>query len=154
MLALSFHPPHRHSPTLSTNFYMKTKLILAFIPILASALHAEEAKYPPINPALLYWQAAAQLPKLSDAQAEEIRDMAIGKRAIDAAKFESLGLGPTQGLLRKAAASTAPCDWGLVLEDGPELLLPHLSKLREMANIAVVRGEALVAQGKTDEGLD
>jgi len=34
------------------------------------------------------------------------------------------------------------------------MLMPHLSKLREMANITAAQAEVLFAQGKTGEGLD
>jgi len=135
---------------------MKPKLILFALATasLLPALRAEESKYPPINPALLYWQAAAISPKLTDEQAGELRDTASGKKPIDPAKMEALKLGAAGRILRKAAESTAPCDWGLMREDGPGMLMPHLSKLREMANIATAQAEVLLAQGKTGEGLD
>ena len=126
--------------------------IAAFL--LMPALRAAETKSPPINPALLYWQAAAQLPKLSDQQETELRDMASGKQPADSAKIEGFGFGRAEKFLRRAAASPAPCDWGLVLEDGPAMAMPHLSKIREMANIAVAQGDALLREGKTAEGLD
>ena len=134
---------------------MKTNISLACATfLLLPTLRAEQIKYPPINPALLYWQAAAQLPKFSDEQVTEINEIAAGKRPADPAKIESLGLRSAEGLLRNAAASSAPCDWGLVREDGPEMKMPHLYKMKQMANIAVVLGEARLADGKTAEGLE
>ena len=94
------------------------------------------------------------LPKLTDEEAGELRDTASGKKPVDPAKLEALKLAGAERVLRKAAESTAPCDWGLMREDGPGMLMPHLSKLREMANIATAQAEALFAQGKTGEGLD
>ncbi len=127
---------------------------LAAASLLCASLRAEESKFPPINPALLYWQAAAVAPKLSDEQATELRDVATGKKPVDLARLQALGLGSTEHLLRRAAESTAPCDWGLLREDGPAMLMPHLSKMREMANMATAQAEGLFAQGKTAEGLE
>ena len=122
--------------------------------LLLPGLWAEEAQTPPINPALLYWQAAAVLPKLEDKQAQELRDMASGKLPVDSAQVEKLGLAPAEDLLRKAAASTAPCDWGISKEEGPGLVLPHLSKIMELARVAAVEAEAKLAQHKTQEGIE
>jgi hypothetical protein len=122
--------------------------------VLLPSLNAEEAKFPPINPALLYWQAAAMLPKLSEEQASEVNEMATGRKPVDAEKLGSYGFGSGSRLLRKAAASPAPCDWGLAFEDGPETVMPHLSKLREMALIATAHAEAKFAEGQTAQGID
>ena len=81
---------------------MKPKLILFALATasLLPALRAEESKYPPINPALLYWQAAAISPKLTDEQAGELRDTASGKKPIDPAKMEALKLGAAGRILQ------------------------------------------------------
>jgi hypothetical protein len=134
---------------------MKTTLILTTLAVLLQpALRAEDTTYPPINPALLYWQAAAMLPKLSDAQATELREIALGKQPADPAKLKALSVDSAAKILRRAAASPAPCDWGLLKEDGPEMLGPHISKIRELANLAIVEAEASLTQGKVAEGLD
>ncbi|EDY21197.1 hypothetical protein CfE428DRAFT_1490 [Chthoniobacter flavus Ellin428] len=114
---------------------------------------AEDSKT--INPALLYWQAAAKLPPLSNEQATELVEMATGQRAFDAAKGNDfLKSEATLRLLRKGAESTADCDWGLPTEDGPATLLPHLAKMRQMSSLAIVQAEALFAEGKVKEGID
>jgi hypothetical protein len=118
------------------------------------AVRAEDTTHPPINPALLYWQAAALLPKLSDAQATELREMALGKQPVDPETFRAAGGHSVANILHRAAASPAPCDWGLLEEDGPATPLPHLSKVRELANLAIVAAEIALAQGNVAEGLD
>jgi hypothetical protein len=114
-------------------------------------LQAAPPKPVAINPALLYWQAAAQLPKLSDEQAKELREIVQGKRPATPVKEEESSVSH---ILRAAATSTAQCDWGLMVEDGPAMVMPHLSKMREFANLAIVEGERALAQGKTAEGLE
>jgi len=136
---------------------MKTTLLILALGAfaLASTLRAEETTRPPINPALLYWQAAAVLPKLTDDQAKDLGAMASGKIPFDAAKAQGLLTSESSlRLMQKAANSTAPCDWGLPTEDGPEMALPHTSKMLEMASLAILGAETSFASGKTKEGLD
>ena len=130
--------------------------ILAIATLLPLVLLAEDAKYAPINPALLYWTAAANLPALNDQQSKEIYAVASGKLPVASAKTDisGIGLAGAEDLMSKAAASSAPCDWGLIWEDGPKMSVPHLSKMRQMAIIALGQGESSLAQGKTAEGLD
>jgi hypothetical protein len=134
---------------------MKTALILSTLAVLSQAsLRAEETRYSPINPALLYWQAAALLPTLNEEQAAELREMAAGKKPVDAATLKAVGVDSAAALLRRAAASTAPCNWGLLKEDGPATVMPHLSKIRELANLALVKAEGSLAENHLAEGLD
>ncbi|MEI9893518.1 MAG: hypothetical protein WDN28_06365 [Chthoniobacter sp.] len=133
---------------------MKTTLLtLAFATFtFAPGLRAEDAK--PTNPALLYWQAAAILPQLTPGQAKEVRDVAYGRKPFDAAAAATI-LSDSKSSLRlamKAANSPVPCDWGLPTEDGPFMALPHVSKLQEMASIAILQAETLFADGKVKEG--
>jgi len=123
--------------------------------LLTPKLRAEDFKYPPINPALLYWQAVAQLPQLTEDQANELRAMATGKDPFDAARAAKLPLDDgSMRSLRRAATSTAPCDWGLTIEDGPAMVMPHVSKMHQVASLAIVKAESLFAQGKVPEGID
>jgi len=138
---------------------MKSKLILSTtvaIFTLAACVIAEEAKYPPINPALIYWQAAAEMPDLKGEKSDLIRDIVSGKKPFDATKAEPIlaeSVGAL-GLFAKAADSTAPCDWGLQLQDGPGTPLPHLSKVRELCRLAILKSDALFAEGKPSEGVE
>ena len=107
-----------------------------------------------VNPALLYWQAAADLPALTDTQAKELRDVAAGKIELKAELIEGLDLEHTVGLLQKAAASEVPCEWGLAWEEGLEMRTPHLVKLREFTVLVLVLAEAKFSKGETSEGID
>jgi hypothetical protein len=134
---------------------MKLALILTTASVLfLSAVGAEDTTHPPINPALLYWQAAALLPRLSDAEATELREIASGKQPADPEKLKARGGDSVAEILRRAAASPAPCDWGLLKEDGPATVMPHLSKIRELADLAIVEAEVSLAQGNVAKGID
>ncbi len=134
----------------------KTILTLTIATLLITpSLRAEEVQYPPINPALLYWQAASQLPQLSEAQATQLNDLAGGRKPFDASKDKDLlNASNALRLIRKGAESTVDCDWGLPMEDGPLMLMPHLAKIREMSSLAIVQAESLFAQGKVKEGTE
>ncbi|MDR3403111.1 MAG: hypothetical protein P4L99_11500 [Chthoniobacter sp.] len=133
----------------------KTLLSLALATFaFGSTLQAIDAK--PTNPALLYWQAAAVLPQFTPDQTKALREMASGRQPFDAtvaAKTLSDGKDALR-LVLKAANSSVPCDWGLPMEEGPFMALPHVSKMQEMASISILQAEALFAGGKTREGLD
>jgi hypothetical protein len=136
---------------------MKTRLFLSiFLSICSLGVQAAppQPTARPVNPALLYWQAAACLPKLSAPQTEELRDMARGKRPVDRRKLNESGFGEIERLLRKATLSEAPCDWGLSWEKGPGMPMSHLSKLTELATLAVVNAELLLSEGKAEASLE
>lgn len=106
------------------------------------------------NPALSYWQAAAQLPALSDAQAKRLGAVADGKEVFDEDVLDGLDFRAATAFLRKAAASEVDCDWGLAAEDGAEMAMPHLSKLRELSTISLVLAEAAFLQGDNESGIE
>ena len=106
------------------------------------------------NPALLYWQAAAELPALSNEQAKQLRDIASGKVEFDREILEELDFKQAVGFVRKAVASEAPCNWGLAWEDSIEMRIPHLAKMREISAMTLVLAEEKFADGETAAGVD
>ena len=138
---------------------MKSKLILSTtiaIFALASCGSAEEVKYPSINPALTYWQSAALMPDLKGEKSGLLNDAVFGKKPLDDVKVKEL-LSESEESLKafaKAAASPAACDWGLAFEEGPEMSLPHLSKMRELCLLAILKADTLFAEGQPTEGAD
>ena len=146
--------PARIPIPVASNLMKTTLPILALAAlILASSLPAEEPK--PINPALLYWQAAAVLPPLTPEQAKELRELATNPGPFDQAKARSLPSSESAlRFIRKATISPAACDWGLATEDGPATLMPHLGKIREMSSLVLVQAETDFATGHVKEGLE
>ena len=51
------------------------------------------------------------------------------------------------------AGGVAACDWNLDYDAGPELLLPHLQKARDLSRVALLRARLRFAAGATDEAL-
>jgi hypothetical protein len=133
---------------------IKSSILAIFCSVSSLAPAAAPRSSRDANPALLYWQAAAELPTLTDAQAKEMRKVADGKVDFKAELIEELNFEQTVKFLRKAVATEAPCEWGLAWEDGLEMQTPHLSKMREFSVMALVLAEARFATGETAAGVD
>ncbi len=147
-----------NSPTIThitfMNSSIKSSILAIFCCVSSLAAAADALSSRNTNPALLYWQAAAELPPLSDAQAKQLREVAGGKVDFKAELIEELNFEWTVKFLRKAVASEAPCEWGLALEEGIEAPTPHLAKMREFSTMALVLAEAKFAKGETTAGID
>jgi hypothetical protein len=89
------------------------------------------------NAALKYHQAFALVPRLDE---ERMKIVSDGDKAKLDASVKKL-LDESQGALTalRRGASIRRCDWGLDLQDGPHLLMPHLAKSRELAKLALLR---------------
>ena len=89
------------------------------------------------NAALSYWQAFAVLPELTDEQ-----DDLLGQWSqvpLDDSVAELLRKSENAlGLLHRGAEMRR-CRWGTALEEGPTVLLPHLSKARQIGRLACLR---------------
>lgn len=109
---------------------------------------------PSTNPALLYWQAAALLQPVSDDGIKNLEKMTAGETPADPAQIAKLYFGPMETLLKKAANSEAPCDWGVPLGDGPDTVLSYPSKMQQMAKIAIMEAQAAFADDRVAAGMD
>jgi hypothetical protein len=93
-----------------------------------------------INPALTYYQAFNAAPDLS----QEDRDYLFtnvwqGQKLPDRVGKLLSGYDGEFRLLRMAAQSTVPCDWGIDWGAGPETLLTHLAPAKKAAQVATLR---------------
>lgn len=105
------------------------------------------------NAALQYWKAFASLPDASKEQDKAIRE-ALESGTMDQPARELVAAsGPALREMRKGAAMEQCC-WGVSLEEGPNAVLPHLSKARQLARIACLRAEASFASGDASEATD
>jgi hypothetical protein len=84
-----------------------------------------------INPALTYYRAFSVAPDFSPSGRDylytnEWRGQKLSER------FGELAAGYDNEfrLLRQAAQSTTPCDWGIDWSAGPDTLLPHLARIK------------------------
>jgi hypothetical protein len=89
------------------------------------------------NAALKYWQAFGVLPRRDEGQENLLREWNTaplgdaGRKLVDAAR-DSLACLHRGAKLRD-------CEWGLDFEDGPRVLVPHLSRVHTLARLACLR---------------
>jgi len=106
------------------------------------------------NAAVIYWQAFAALPTLEG-------DQKARYEAAIKSTTEPLGddLGPIVARFDTAlrelhrARGVATCDWNLNYDNGPQLLLPHLQKARDLSRAALLRARLRFAAQATDDAL-
>jgi hypothetical protein len=107
-----------------------------------------------LNAALVYWQAFALMPALSEAEAKIRDDVNAGTRAMDdeARKIVQKSGEAMQYLHRAAKFEKAA--WGIPWEEGPYAILPHISKARELTRLAELRARARFADGEDAKAIE
>ena len=107
---------------------------------------------PPENAALAYWQAFALLPTVNEDLDKLVREAPTVKpddRTRELVKKSK----PALTCMRRAATMPA-CDWGLEFSAGPHMLLPHLSKARQLARYACLHARQQLLDGQADKALE
>lgn len=106
------------------------------------------------NAALAYWQAFAMLPETTDPQGEAL-DAAIDGKGPITAELATV-LEESQGALRELhrGAKRSRCVWGTAFEEGPNALLSHLGRARELAKLAILRARSHFDQGHADQAIN
>src|SRR5436190_21054565 len=92
---------------------------------------AEQAPPAGANAALKYWTGFGAMPRLDKDQEKLLEDVAAAPLN-DAARTLADAAGQSLLYLHRGAA-LPQCDWALNTEAGVYLVLPHLSKARELA---------------------
>lgn len=101
------------------------------------------------NAAVIYFHAFAAIPTLS---AEETKRLEAATGSINSPLGDELK--PIVARYRVAlhelhrASEVRPCDWQLDYAAGPNLLLSHLQKARELARVALLRARMRFAEGE------
>jgi hypothetical protein len=123
---------------------------LILLALVAIGVMAGEAAPPlPPNAALKYWQASALLPKDAAEKADRVWAQPQGPEAAAFAQECSNSLR----LLHDGAAIRR-VDWGLNADEGPALLLPHLSKMRQLARVACAAARVDFERKRHAEGFE
>jgi hypothetical protein len=124
-----------------------------------NCLHADDSK--PIarsqeapNAAGIYWIAFAAFPTLTADESKLLADAVASTTPPRAEEITPLVARWRTALheLHRARA-VLPCDWQLDVEAGPNLLLSHLQKARELSRVALVRARLRFAAGETDAAV-
>ncbi len=142
--------------TMKTAKCVKSICILMLLAGGASVGAGEEALRTDINPALLYYQAFLLAPEPMSRADMEYLGTKDGHRWKLPERFGKIvpGYDNQFKLVRVAARSTAPCDWGLDTGEGPNTLLPHMARVKAVAQAAVVRVRWELQHGLQAEARD
>ncbi len=139
---------------------MELSMVRIILPVMlflaAFAVRAGEMPPSNINPALLYWQAFSSMEELSSAENKVLGEFLNRSVPWDEGKAQTLLAKHEKSLhrFRKAAESKAACDWGLSYEEGPNLPLPHVSKILILSRLALLKAESLLVAHQTIEAMD
>ncbi|HAM70444.1 MAG TPA: hypothetical protein DCM86_02245 [Verrucomicrobiales bacterium] len=130
-------------------------LLPALLLALPAPIPADEPRLVAINPALLYYQAFALVPTLSEGDKTDLFTTDWRGRPLDP-RLEPLLEGHDNAfkLHLQAARSTAPCDWGYDLGQGPDLLMPGLARSKAVAQVARLRFRWHLGHGRQEQACD
>jgi hypothetical protein len=109
-----------------------------------------------INPALLYYRA---LLVQGDPVPEADWNYLSSKKGLEQKlpeRFGKIAAGYDNQflLVRQAAKAKAPCDWGIDLSPGPNVIMPHLARARALARTAQLRALWALQDGRQEAARD
>jgi hypothetical protein len=130
-------------------------LVLAWSATLAQAQAPPSkppaATDPSANAALQYWQAFAQMPSLDQEQQKLLEDWGKVedwyKQPLSPEAEKLVAAANTSLMYLHRGAQMPHCDWGLDYGDGISMLLPHLTKSRDLARLAALRARIELEKG-------
>src|SRR5687767_1789413 len=126
---------------------MKSLLLTLLVGIGITANAADRFRTD-INPALIYHQGLLLVPKLSEEDHKHLFQTEWRTRPLDGRAADLvIAYRKVFKMLRRAAASEVPCDWGIDMSDGPETLLPSLARFKSVAQAACLRARVHLAAG-------
>lgn len=105
------------------------------------------------NAALVYWQAVAVTPALTDQQKQVIWDRSAISPDLEVCKEILSRLDPAAQLLRRAARLPR-CEWGINWNESPFVFFPVYSKLRDLAYAVRFRVLMESRSGRLDQCLE
>ncbi len=98
------------------------------------------------NAAIQYWQAFSQMPTLDKDQEKLLAEWSTVSLA-DPAVQKLIADSQISLMYLHRAAKLERCDWGLDFGDGIGMLMPHLSKSRDLARLAALHARQEFERG-------
>lgn len=124
-------------------------LLCVLLPSLGAGAEPPQPSQP--NAALLYWIAFAARPS-NEAQDKILSDW--NTVPFDAPTMQVLESGANSLRYLHRGAAVQHCDWGLPLDEGLNLLLPHLVRARDLGRLAVLRARYDLEIAKSASAVD
>lgn len=133
----------------------RAALAAAGLLFLPSLVGAQPSLAQPVNPALLYWQGIGLLTEMTQSEVVLLQGHRNGNHG-EPEQVRTLLSHQKAALNRfaKAGISTAPCDWGLTMEEGPFMPLPHLGKMQTLCNLGLMKAAFEFNGSRTSHALD
>jgi hypothetical protein len=129
---------------------MKRVIFVALLGLTVMVSAAERFRTD-INPALVYHQGLLMVPQLSNEDRKHLFEADWRNKALDERATDLLtSYRNVFKMLRRAAASEVPCDWGIDMSDGPETLLPALARFKSVAQVACLRARMHLVAGNQE----
>jgi hypothetical protein len=126
--------------------------VLVIVCILLAYAHADNPGDLGANAALKYWQAFATMPKLTDAEQNQLADAL--NRPLDAHTKETVAQADYALQMMHDGAALPHCAWGTAEEQGINARLPHGAAARVLCNLACLRARLRFEEGKNKEAVD
>jgi hypothetical protein len=105
------------------------------------------------NAALKYWQAFAQLPKITEAEQKKLVADCL-TMPLDAHAREIVTQADYTLLMMHRGAALPQCNWGVGSEEGIAALLPHVQAARVLTALACLRARIRFEDGRNAEAID
>ena len=125
---------------------------LALLSPLAAAAQPPEPSPLAGNAAVQYWQAFHHMPTLAKEQEDLLNNWQT--TPLDDAAVNLITSSKASLMYLHRGAKLPGCDWGLDYNDGIGLLLPHLAKARQLAQLAALRGRYEFEHGNRRSARD
>jgi hypothetical protein len=107
-----------------------------------------------VNAAPIYWQAFAAMPVFTPEEQKRI-DNSLGGREVNVSEVSPLIDRSAESLKQmQRAARLEECDWELDYSEGPNMLLSHLGKGRELMKLALLRARLRLQKGDAGGAVD
>ena len=127
--------------------FMSVVFVFAFLVASDQVTGAESDE----NAALVYWQAFALLPAVDQDREQLVKEAATVK--LDQRTEELVQASKNALVCMRRATSIPELDWGLEYSAGPHMLMPHLSKARQLARYACLHARQQLADGNPEGAL-
>jgi hypothetical protein len=106
------------------------------------------------NAALLYWQAFAQLPRLSDAEEKKLVDEYL-TMPLDAHTRELVAKATYALRMMHRGAALSRCEWGMDYQgEGIDTRMPHVLGARVLTSLALLRARIRMEEGHQAEAVN
>jgi hypothetical protein len=105
------------------------------------------------NAALLYWQAVATLPPLSQEEQKQLREHGL-TMPLDAHVRELLKRSAYALRMLHRGVARPYCEWGMGWEEGIEQLAPYLDGVRVLSTLCCLRARLRFQEGHHAEAID